>query len=125
MVAGGLVVLTELELDQSRDAAAAGRIDEAIDRALAARTVQPWSLRALHAAGAAGEADGNFDQALGDLRQAEQRDSEDWRLPVIEARLQSARGDGAAAQIRLRRASALSPVSLLPIIYSSQDERRG
>ena len=32
-------------------------------------------------------------QALAYLRQAEARDSEDWRLPLIEARLQRERGD--------------------------------
>ena len=43
MVAGGLVTLTELELDQSRSAASANNIGDAIDRARAAKTVQPWS----------------------------------------------------------------------------------
>ncbi len=38
MVAGGLVLLTNLELTQSRDAAAANRIPEGIDRARAAKT---------------------------------------------------------------------------------------
>ena len=52
-IAAALAVLTELKLDQSRDAAAHGRIDEGIERALEARTVQPWSPGALHAARAA------------------------------------------------------------------------
>ena len=43
MVAGGLVTLTELELDQSRSAASANNVGDAMDRARAAKTVQPWS----------------------------------------------------------------------------------
>ena len=43
MVAGGLVVLTQIELDRSRSAAADGRIAEAIHRAEQAHTVTPWS----------------------------------------------------------------------------------
>src|SRR5829696_4342389 len=45
MVAGGLVVLAEIELDRSRDAAAANRVGDGIDRAEQARTVMPWSAK--------------------------------------------------------------------------------
>jgi hypothetical protein len=37
---------------------------------------------------------GDVDQAIAGLRKAEARDSEDWRLPLIEARLQLTRGEG-------------------------------
>ncbi len=120
MVAGGLVVLTHVELDKSRDAASADRIGEGIDRALAAKTVQPWSSEPYTQLALLESQNGNVPQALAYLRQAQQRDADDWRLLVIEATLLQRRGDGAAAQSVYRRAQRLSPVSLLPIIYSSQ-----
>ena len=54
---------------------------------------------------------GDFDEALERLRQAQRRDSEDWRLALIEARLQLGRGDVAAAEAAVERAQALSPRS--------------
>ena len=120
MVAGGLVVLTQVELDRSRNAASADQIGEGIDRALAAKTVQPWSSEPYTQLALLESQNGNVPQALAYLRQAQQRDSDDWRLLVIEARLLQGRGDGAAAQSVLRRAQSLSPVSLLPILYPSR-----
>jgi hypothetical protein len=112
MVAAGLVVLTDLELQQSRDAANANQIGEAIDRARAAKTVQPWSSEP-YTQLAQLEADrGDLSQALAELRQAEERDSEDWRLPLIEASLLRKRGDGAASRTAFARAQSLSPLPL-------------
>ena len=52
---------------------------------------------------------GNVDQALGLLKKAESHDSEDWRLPLIEASLQSQRGDKQALLAALARSRELSP----------------
>ena len=112
MVGGGLVVLTELELQQSRDAASANQIGEGIDRARAAKTVQPWSSEPYTQLALLEEQRGDTSQALAYLRQAKERDSEDWRLSVIEASLLERRGDGAAAQTAIRRAQSLSPLPL-------------
>jgi hypothetical protein len=110
IIAGGLVVLSELQLDQSRDAAAANRIDDGIHRAEEARTVQPWSAEPYTQLVLLEEQRGDVEQALADLRKAEARDSEDWRLPLIEARLQQTRGDEPAARTALERARRLSPM---------------
>ena len=110
VIAAGLVVLGELKLDRSRDAAAAGRVEQGVERALEARTVQPWSPEPYTQLALLEEQRGDLDQALSRLRQAQERDSEDWRLALIEARLQQARGDGAAAAAARRRALELSPV---------------
>ena len=110
IIAGGLVVLSHLQLDQSRDAAAANRIDDGINRAEDAHTVQPWSAEPYMQLALLEEQRGDIDQALADLREAEERDSDDWRLPLIEARLQRTRGDEAAATIALERARRLSPM---------------
>jgi tetratricopeptide (TPR) repeat protein len=115
MIAGGLVVLSELDLRQSRSDAAAGRLDQAIDRAHAARTVQPWSADSYTQLALVEEERGNYDTALSYLKQAEQRNSEDWRLALIEARLQAERGDGPAATLAYVHARDLSPFT--PIVY--------
>jgi O-antigen ligase/polysaccharide polymerase Wzy-like membrane protein len=117
MVAAGLVVLTELEMQKSRDAAAAGRIGEATDRARAAKTVQPWSSEPYTQLAELEAQSGDISQALTDLRQAEDRDSEDWRLPLIEASLLQRRGDGAAAHLAYQRAKSLSPLPLVSVVF--------
>jgi hypothetical protein len=116
MVAGGLVVLTHLELDSSREAAGANRIADGIDRARAAKTVQPWSAEPYTQLALLEEQRGDLTGALVALRQAEQRDSEDWRLPLIEARLELQRGDQAASTLAIERARSLSPLPLDSLI---------
>jgi Flp pilus assembly protein TadD len=116
MIAGAVVVLTHIELAQSRDAASAGRIDEAIDRARAARTIQPWSAEPYTQLALLEQARGDLPAAFGYLRQAEARDSEDWRLVVIEATLQRQRGDSGAAAEAIQRAQSLSPFSLVSLV---------
>ncbi|MGH2957576.1 MAG: tetratricopeptide repeat protein [Solirubrobacterales bacterium] len=111
VIAAGLVVLTEVKLDQSREAAAERRLDEGIDRALEARTVQPWSPEPYTQLALLEEERGDYERAIERLRQAEARDPEDWRLAVIEARLQRARGDQNAARQALERARSLNPLS--------------
>ena len=118
MVAGGLVVLTERELTQSREAAAAGRLGDAMARARAARTVQPWSSEPYTQLALLEEEHGDLPQALSYLKQAEERDSDDWRLLLIEARLQARSGDIPAAATDLRRAQSLSPISIASAIAS-------
>lgn len=114
MVAGGLVVLTNLELDRSRSAAEANHLEEGIDRAQAAKTVQPWSSEPYTRLALLEYENGNIGQAMSYLRQAQQRDSDDWRLWLIEATLLDRSGDGAGSQAAYQRAQGLSPVPLLP-----------
>lgn len=120
MVAGGLVVLSELDLRQSREAAAQSRFADGIQKAQDAHTVLPWSAEPYTQLALLDEAQGNIDGALANLRSAEQRDSQDWRLPLIEARLQQRRGDGQAARAAIARARSLSP--LLPIFTSTGNQ---
>jgi tetratricopeptide (TPR) repeat protein len=110
MIAAGLVVLAEIELRQSRSAAADGNLSEGIHRAQQARTVEPWSAEPYTQLALLEEQRGNVDQALADLHKAENRDSEDWRLSLIEARLQQRQGDMPAARKALERAQTLSPL---------------
>jgi hypothetical protein len=118
VIAAGLVVLTELKLDQSREAAAESSLDKGIERALEARTVQPWSPEPYTQLALLEEERGDYDRALERLREAESRDAEDWRLAVIEARLQRGRGDENAAREALQRARSLNP--FLPILVGQE-----
>jgi hypothetical protein len=79
--------------------------------------VQPWSAEPYTQLALLDEERGDIDGALANLQNAEQRDSEDWRLPLIEARLQARRGNGPAARMAMQRARSLSP--LLPIFNST------
>jgi hypothetical protein len=116
MVAGGLVVLTHLELDRSREAAGANQVTEGVERARAAKTVQPWSAEPYTQLALLEEQRGDIPGALAALRQAEDRDSEDWRLPLIEARLELKRGDQTASTQAIMRARSLSPLPLDSLI---------
>ena len=116
MVAGGLVVLTQLELDQSRDAASANRIGEGIQRARAAKTVVPWSSEPYTQLSLLESDRGDLSQSLSYLRQALDRDPEDWRLWLIEASLRRRTGDAAGAQGAYARAQSLSPVPLTSVL---------
>ncbi|HEY1236930.1 MAG TPA: O-antigen ligase family protein [Solirubrobacterales bacterium] len=110
MVCGALVVLSEIELQRSRDAAAGNQISAGIARADQAKTVTPWSAEPYTQLALLEEQQGNIDEALHNLREAEQRDSQDWRLLLIEARLQARRGDTQAVRSALERSQALSPM---------------
>jgi len=114
MFAGALVVLAELELRQSRDAAASSRIDDAVDRARAAKTLMPWSAEPYTQLALLEEERGSYEQALTYLGQAQERDTNDWRLALIESRLQAEKGDGPAAGTAMGRAQSLSPFTPLP-----------
>lgn len=125
MVAGGLVVLTHLELDRSREAANGNQVDAGIARARAAKTVQPWSSEPYTQLALLEEQRGDIPSALSALRQAEQRDSDDWRLPLIEARLQLKRGDQAASSQAIKRAQGLSPLPLDSLIGGLVSQNQG
>jgi O-Antigen ligase len=117
MIASALVLLTHIELTQSQNAAASDRVGDAEARAEAARTVQPWSAEPYTQLALLAEQRGDFDEALRNLEEAESRDADDWRLPLIEARVQTRRGDRAAARVALERAHDLN--RLLPVLASA------
>ncbi len=110
LLAGALAALEQLKLERSREAAAAGEVSRAIERAEEARTVQPFSPEPYTQLALLEEARGDLDEALERLAEARRRDSEDWRLALIEARLHRARGDEPAAQRSLAEARELNPL---------------
>jgi tetratricopeptide (TPR) repeat protein len=117
-----VVLLTEIELTRSRDAAGDGRIAEAIDRARTARSIQPWSAAPYTELALLEEDRRDYPAALAYLRQAEERDSEDWRLYVIEARLQRQSGNPAAGLAATAQAELFSPFSLVSLEEGQRQE---
>jgi hypothetical protein len=118
VVVGGVVVLSEQNLRLSREAASDGRIDEAISRAKAARSIEPWSADPYTQLALLERERGDISAALGYVRQAEERDSEDWRLPVIEATLLQRSGDFSSARTAYLRAGRLSPLPVKSIVFA-------
>ena len=116
IIAGGLVALTHLELDRSRDAASRNQVDSGIARARAATTVQPWASEPYTQLALLEEQRGDIPSALAALRQAEQRDADDWRLLLIQARLELKRGDHAATTEAIAQTQRLSPLPLNSLI---------
>jgi hypothetical protein len=116
IIGGAVVVLTHVELDRSRDAAEAGNVEQAIDRARTARSIQPWSAEPYTQLALLEENRGDFPAALRYLGQAQDRDSQDWRLYVIEARLQRESGDSEAGLVALYQAELLSPFPVVELV---------
>jgi hypothetical protein len=119
MVAAAIVALQALKLDQSRSAAAEGRLGEAVHRAEEAKTVEPWSPDPYVQLALVEELRHDYGAAVRYIRQGEERDSRDWRLAVIETRLQTKRGDPQAANEALQRAYRLN--RRLPVFIRSRE----
>jgi O-Antigen ligase len=109
IAASALVLISDIELRRSRAAADAGRWDEAIERARDALTFTQWASAPYTQLALIQEDRGNYAKALADIREAESRDVDDWRLLLVEARLQTRNGNAAAARSALRRARENSP----------------
>lgn len=109
IAASALMLASDIELRRSRDAADAGNFGEAIARARDALTFTPWAAAPYTQLALSQEDRGFYARALADIREAETRDADDWRLLLIEARLQTRNGNPAVAETALRRARANSP----------------
>lgn len=125
LVAGWLVImseavplLTDAKLRDSQAAVERGDTQEALEDALAARTLQPWASAPHVQLALIEEQAGELDTALEHIRAARDRDSDDWRLWLISARIQTKAGQVRTANRSLSRARALNPRS--PVFRSSR-----
>jgi O-antigen ligase len=112
MVASTMVLAGDIELRASRAATADGRLDDAIEHARDATTFQPWASAPYVQLALVREQQKMLPLALADLREAIERDRGDWRLSIIEARLESKNGDTIAAGKALKRSRAESPFNV-------------
>jgi O-antigen ligase len=105
--------LVSRELDASREAVARGDVPEAIARARSAEAIQPWAASPRLQLALAYEEAGRLDRGRRAIAAAIERDSGDWRLQLIAARLATKDGDIAAARRALARTRELNPRSQL------------
>jgi O-Antigen ligase len=116
LVAAALVVCMQaiaLFADQkvraSQRHARAGDIAAATDDARAAKSLQPWAATPRLQLALLAEQRGDLASARLRIGEAIERDSRDWRLWLIRARLETKAGAIVAARRSLARARALSP----------------
>jgi hypothetical protein len=113
IAAQALVLLAEIELRDSRAAARAGDFPAALAHALDARALEPWAATPRLQLALVAEETGDLASARGHIGAALERDSRDWRLWLVAARLETKAGAIAAARRSLARARELNPRSPL------------
>jgi hypothetical protein len=104
---------TQLRLERSVHEAGRGDGSSALAEAQAARALEPWSAKPLLRLALTEERFGSLQVARAAIEQAVRKDSADWRLHLIAARLQTKVGDIRAASRSLDAARALNPRSPL------------
>jgi O-antigen ligase len=120
LAAAGSVGLTELRLEQSRDAAAEGRLALATERAREARASQPWSPKPYLQLALLEQAEGDYGRALAYLDQAGDRDESDWRLALLRVAILVEAGDMKGAKDAVRRVPELTPI---PVPQAGEESR--
>ena len=119
IVGGAIVVLTKVELQRSRDAAEAGDLSSAVDRARTARTIEPWSSEPyLQLAQLYGD-NGSIPEALRYLQQAQDRDASDWRLALLESTFLQRLGRQGSATQAYQRAERWSPFPVVSLLNAA------
>ena len=101
------------EVEGGRAVELKGDLSEALDRARSAQAIQPWAASPRLQLALAHEEAGRLDLARGDIAAAIERDSGDWRLELVSARLAVKAGDIPAARRALARVRELNPRSRL------------
>jgi len=109
----GIVLLAQSRLDDSQAAANRGDLAEAHAAALDARAIQPWAASPYLQLALVEEESGNLRGAHRRIRAAIDRDSTDWRLYLIAARVSVKLGLIREAKKDLAHARELNPRSPL------------
>lgn len=108
-----LPLLGELRMEYSADAAKRGATAEAVDAALDARRLTPWSARPLTQLALLAEQTGDLSAARTWIARALEKDDANWRLWLTAARIETERGAAREAARSLARARQLNPRSPL------------
>jgi tetratricopeptide (TPR) repeat protein len=109
---GGVVFLTEAQIEASQDAVARGQLDDAADDAEAASNVQPWSPEPYLQLAQVEELRGDEAAAQAAVGSAIERAPGDWRVWLVAARVNLIKPDLDAAREAFERAAARSPLPL-------------
>jgi len=113
ILAQAVPLLSSLEITRSQAAVRAGDADAALDRAEAARELQPWAASPYLQLALVREETGDLAAARSAIEDAIERDPLDWRLWLVRTRLETKAGDIAEARRSLARATELNPRSPL------------
>jgi O-antigen ligase len=103
-------LLVDREIDASQDAAAAGKIDSAVNHAETARSIEPFAATPYVQLGLLAESQGDYATAAEHLTQAIDREDRNWQLYYLRSRVEEEAGDRAAAEADLNRARRLNPL---------------
>jgi O-antigen ligase len=113
VVAQAIPLISTVAIRDSQAAVRRGDLGEALDDAQSARRIEPWAARPYLQLALVLEEGGRLPAARRAVRKAIQRDADDWRLWLVQARLETRAGAIRAARRSLRRAAALNPRSPL------------
>ena len=109
IVAALLSVFGEDKAGDSLEALERGKLTQAIDSADTAATLTPWSAEPYLLEAAALEGQGNLEAAQDAADEALERDSGDWAVWAVAARIQAKRGDLESAFVSLSEANRRNP----------------
>jgi O-Antigen ligase len=108
--AAGLLLLSDHSLEVSRDAAARGDLDAAIEAAANARDLEPWAAEPRTQLALLYERAGEDTEALESMQEAIERAPRDFELHLVVSRLQLAEGDYQGFTDSIARAYLLNPL---------------
>jgi len=111
MCAAAIPWLTAARISDSQAAARRGDLAAAGRAALDAKTLQPWAATPYLQLALVAEGQGEFDQAERWVAESIRRNSEDWRVWYVGARIASLADRQTVADRRYARAAALNPLS--------------
>ena len=106
-------MLGQERLEQSQAAADRGDVAEAVNAAEGARSLQPWASSPYLQLALIREQANDLDQANRYIKSAIKRDSRDWSIWLVAARIQTKAGLIRQGRRSLRRAEALNTKSAL------------
>jgi hypothetical protein len=109
LCAGGSLLLSQLQLSDSRVAVRDGDLAAAAKDASDAAALQPWAADPRLQQALVEELDGDLPAARSRLDEAITRAPDDWRLQLLRVRLATKAGDLATARAALARARELNP----------------
>jgi hypothetical protein len=109
----GIALLTAVQLEESEAAVARGNLVGALESARAARRVQPWAASPHLQLALVQEQAGALELARASIAEAIERNRVDWRLWLVQARLEATAGAVREAARSFLRAAELNPRSPL------------
>ncbi len=110
--AAGVLLLTEVKLDDSREAAARGDLEAAVQSAVDAGAVQPWSPEPPLQEAQVELLQGDIPRARAAAAEAVRLAPDDWRTWLVAARVESEAEQDAAYDSAIARAIELAPLPL-------------